>query len=218
MLFQFLISSQRTLNWSDSVWRIYENSRIVFDLIERDLQGCIVSSVPGSQIPFRIGDPGKPVDGVYDASLHMCFVSSTEPPDITSNSRLCEISYRYHDSETTTPIAGNRPYTLYRQIIGDNDALTDWDFYKSDTWYNNDDVGTSSSYQKVVAGIRNFKMQFYFDGTTPIDPTGGIDTTIKPTSVRVNFDLFDESLIDAPAAIQAKTLRGFYKDIDLRKF
>ena len=214
MLFQFLISSQRTLNWSDSMWRIYENSRIVFDLVERDLQACVVSSSSNSRIPFYIGDPAEPSDP--DDAMYMCFVASTEPPDTNAKSRLCEISYRFHDSETAAVI-GNRAYTLYRQIISDSDADADWDFYSSDTWYDNDDANTSSSYQKVVAGIKNFSVDFYFDGPNPIDPTGGIDTTVKPTSVRISFDLFDESLIDAPAAVQEQTLRGFYKDIDLKK-
>ena len=55
MLFQFLISSQRTLNWSDSMWRIYENSRVVFDLLERDLQASVVSAKAGQDNSFLHG-------------------------------------------------------------------------------------------------------------------------------------------------------------------
>ena len=214
MLLQFLISSQRTLDWSDRMWRIYENSRIVFDLVERDLQACVTSSTPDDEIPFYIGAPD-----VTDTNkaLHMCFVASIVPPNDNATSRLCEISYRFHES-TAPEIAGNSSLTLYRRIITNVDG-PDWNFQSSPTWYTNDDVNTDGDYQKVVGGIRNFSVQFFYDAATAITvPTGGIDTTVKPTSVRITFDLFDESLSDAPAAVQAKTLRGFYKDIDLKKF
>ena len=216
MLLQFLVSSQRTLDWSDRMWRIYENSRIVFDLIERDLQASLTSDTAGDEIEFYMGDPD--VSNPDDA-VHMCFVASTEPPNDASTSRLCEISYRFHESGTLA-VAGNREYTLYRRIISSADG-PDWDFNNtSDTWYVNDDITTGQEYQKVVTGIRNFSVQFFYDDATNAFsvPTGGHDTTVKPTSVRITFDLFDESLIDAPAAVQAKTLRGFYKDVDLKKF
>ena len=56
MMFRFVISAQKVLDLSDSTWGIYENSRIVFDLIERDLQSAVASSIGGEEIPFYTGD------------------------------------------------------------------------------------------------------------------------------------------------------------------
>ena len=54
MMFRFVISAQRMLDISDSTWGIYENSRVVFDLIERDLQSAVASSIGGDEISFYI--------------------------------------------------------------------------------------------------------------------------------------------------------------------
>ena len=214
MLLQFLLSSQKTLDWRDSMWRIYENSRIVFDLIERDLQACVTSSTSGNEIEFYMGDPD--IDDP-DNAVNMCFVASTEPPNTNATSKLCEISYRFHQS-SSLGVAGNREYTLYRRIISNADG-PDWDLYDTDSpWYINDDINTAQEFQKVVTGIKNFSIKFDVDGNEYGVPVGGTDTTVKPTSVHISFDLFDESLIDAPMSIQAKTLRSFTKTVDLQKF
>ena len=213
MLFQFLISSQRTLNWSDSMWRIYENSRVIFDLIEQDLQACVTSSLPGEEIPFFMGDEETGI--TWGDALKIAVVSSTNPPDIDATSKLCEISYRYH-SDISSIIGENQPYVLYRKIV--SNANEDWDYLTSDTWYDNDHPN-SPDFQKVVGGVKNFEIKYFYNSETEYDvPDGGTDTSVKPTSIRIMFDLFDENLTDASESVQNQTKRGFYKEIDLRKF
>ena len=236
MLFQFLISSQRTLNWSDSMWRVYENSRVIFDLIEKDLQASVTSSIPGDEIPFFMGIATTTPEESADNDLRLSFVSSTTPADTKATSKLCEISYLYHEGTSLGP----EPNVLYRQIVSNKDA--DWDFETGTStdpdWFKNDDPLSESEFQKVVGGVKDFSIQYFFNSDIPYtvvgeingagDPapfTPGVDdidmgdvTTARPSRIIVTFDLFDENLQDAPVSKQDQTRRGFYKEIDLRKF
>ncbi len=128
MMFRFVLSSQRTLDLNDSIWGIYENSRIVFDLIEHDVQSAVASSIAGQQIGFYVGNPSLNGDddaNDKDDAIHLCFVSSTEPTD-AATSRLCEINYNHHVDKTAT--SNSKPYVLYRKLTCEDDN-TFWDFY-----------------------------------------------------------------------------------------
>lgn len=201
------------------MWRIYENSRVVFDLLERDLQASVVSSKAGQKIPFFMGAP-DPND--QDNAIQLSFIASIDPPDSNATSRLCEITYRFHeDSNLTNPAlvdSDNLKYTLYRQVVHNGPSTSgDWDFDTNPAWYQNNGLG--SQFYKVVDGIQNLSIDFFFNSPVAHSvPAGGEVITNKPTSVRVTFDLYDAGLEDAPDAIKNQTLRGFYKDIDLKKF
>ena len=165
---------------------------------------------------------GSPDPNDQDNAIQLSFVASIDPPDSNATSRLCEITYRFHeDSNLANPAdidSDNQKYTLYRQVVHNGPSTRgDWDYDNNLNWYLNN--GLESKFYKVVDGIQNLSIDFFFNSATAYSvPAGGEVTFEKPTSVRVTFDLYDAGLNDAPDAIKNQTLRGFYKDIDLKKF
>ncbi len=214
MMFKFVLSSQRTLDLNDSIWGIYENSRIVFDLIEHDLQSAVASSISGQEIGFYVGNPslnGNDVANDKDDAIHLCVVSSTEPTD-AAMSRLCEINYNHHVDESAT--SDSKPYVLYRKLTCEDDS-TYWDFYGLTTnWHINAIASTNpngiwNGYQRVVGGVKSFSIKCFDDTDTVI--TAGTVVTTLPVRIEVNIDLFDPDLVDAPEIVQLKTQKSYTK-------
>ncbi len=207
MMFRFVVASQKTLDWSDKVWRLYENSRVVFDLVERDFQSSVTSSIPNQQIAFYIGDP----DAVSDPSdtlfgLYLCFVASLEPDD-DATSRLMEVSYKFHTDTDET-----KPFTLVRKLVDDTD--TDWNFFGNPPdWY----INSTDGYETVVAGMDSLSMKFYSAESAGVELIKGQVLSEKPTRIEITISLFDESLINVPETVRnelkVQTARQFTKII-----
>ncbi len=215
MMFKFVLSSQQALDLSDSIWGIYENSRIVFDLIEHDMQSAVVSSIAGQEIGFYAGNPGLDADGVAndeDDAVHICLVSSTEPTKIAT-SRLCEINYNHHNDTTAT--SDSKPHVLYRKITCQGDTNGFWDFYGlTNNWHVNALAGTDpdgyyTGYERVVGGVKRFSIKCYDSSGTLI--TAGSTVTVMPVRIDVTIDLYDPDLEDAPESVQLKTQKSFTK-------
>lgn len=207
LLFQFLVATQQTWALSESSSRIYENSRVAFDLIERDLLTAVTSRLPAQEIGIYIGDP-TPNDAAN--SLHTCFVSSREPVD-SANARLVEISYEHH-IDPDTPASR---YVLQRKLTTADDAAN-WDFYgRPADWHKNEKVPVVGTFERVVGGLASFSMEFYDDNDTVI--AADTDTIVRPGRVVINMELFDEFLIDAPPAARRATQRAFTKVLFLNQ-
>lgn len=199
LLFQYLVATQQAFSLSDSTSRIYENSRVAFEVIERDLTTMVTSHYPGEAIGYYVGNP-DPLDATN--CLDACLVCSREPLDDASN-RLAEISYQHHND----PREPDTRWILGRQMVSSNDSVN-WDFFNlPGNWYRN---GTEQNrFQKVIGGVSAFGLIFYDSADNMI--TLGSDTTTSPSRVVINLSLFDERLANSPEVVRAKTERSFSK-------
>jgi prepilin-type N-terminal cleavage/methylation domain-containing protein len=201
LLVQFVILTQRVWLLSQQRTRVYENSRAVFEIVERDFQTISVSNEPGRLVKLYIGTP---IAANAAKSRHCCIVSIQDPhPDALT--RLVEISYKHH-------IDGDEPsemYTLRRQVVSENDPAN-WNCVNpSGTWYLNENTSPNRANFEVVArGVESFSMAFYDAGSNLM--TAGVHG-LAPVRIVVNVTLFDESLIDLPQSERFKTQRSFTK-------
>ncbi len=206
LMFQFVMASQKSLEWSDSTWRVYENSRIIFDLIERDCQAMVSSNLNGQQIGYYIGEPAAITDTTdYLYGLYLCFVGSAEPDD-NATSRLCEISYKHYE-KSTDPY----PFEFRRQLITDSDS-SNWNFYGQPVnWFvnNNAPFPTISEYQKVAGGIKSLTITCLDQNLNPM--TTGESYITLPLRIQVVIVIFDENYKDAPLERRNQTERSFTK-------
>lgn len=201
MLMMFMISMQKTWVLSDSTSRIYHNSRVVFDILEADLKTMVASSSADAEIGFYLGDPGGADD------LYLTLVSATQSYDSNATCRMIEISYRFSDT-------GNDAFILRRQEVC-NTHEQNWNFYnRPANWYRNDVIDSGDpreppEFEAVIGGIKSFNVQFYDSSDNRIPD--GTDSTVMPSRVVVNLELFNEALTDAPEAVRFQTQRAFSK-------
>ena len=203
-LLRSLVASQKIWSLTDGVSRIYENSRVTFDLLENDLTAMTTSTVAGAEIGCYIGTQSPTT---ADDSLLFCVVSSTEP-DNESASRLCEISYRFHRDEGSQ--SAIKPYTLVRQLITEVDT-ENWDFLnRPDEWYlNNNEPSAYNDFETVIRGVDSVEVRFYDSEDNQM--SGNRSTTTRPNKVVLDLILFDETMIGAPEAKRHQTRRAFTK-------
>lgn len=210
LLLQFLASTQQLWRINRTNIRIYENSRVAFEVVERDMRSVMTSEITDKQVGFYI-------NSAYDSSsastsLVCTFVSSVEHFD-TADSRLCEVSYKFHTDQgatrsTLTPSA----YDFARQMTCDNDA-DNWNFTgRPGTWYINNasSSGGPASFEEVISGVESMEFKFYDEDDSAVAVDGQGNMTI-PYRVEVNMVLFDESMANAPAAVRYSTRRSFTK-------
>ncbi|MCJ8329350.1 MAG: hypothetical protein HRT89_09025 [Lentisphaeria bacterium] len=183
MLLQVFNSLQSAWKIQYSKSKVFENSRIVFDVLEKDIQSIVTCNLVDREIGLRVGGD-QTSQGDSTNKFIVCFVSSIDPDD-SAVSRLCEISYRF-----TTDQTYDDRNLLQRQIVSQADA-TYWDFFTlPENWWNND--ASSQPWETVAAGVDSFRI-FLFDSTgTPI-PSG--DSIIQPVQAIVNVTLYDDSLM-----------------------
>lgn len=202
MLFQFLLAAQRLWSRSEGDTRIYETSRVVFDVLERDIRASITSVIPDKQIGFYLNDPTT-TSPSYLHGLEFCIVSSNDPPD-AADSKLCEVSYKYFGAGEADP------YTLKRQVVADNDPAN-WDFCgRPANWYMNNNASPNlAAYETLADGVLSFSMKCYSrdDVELPLNA----DYLAIPNRVEIQLTLCDPNLINAPATVRFKTQRSFTK-------
>lgn len=216
LLLQFLAGTQQLWKINRTNIRIYENSRVAFEIIERDMRSCMTSEIQDKEIGFWINANHDPTDTSKSA---LCtFVSSVEHHE-EANSRLCEVSYKFHtvtSAATTTLVPP--AYTFARQMTCDTDT-DNWNFTgRPANWMvnNNADDGTDATisnpqtFEEVINGIESFDIKYYDETDSLITPDASGDMTI-PYRVEVNLVLFDESLTNQPAVVRFKSRRSFTK-------
>ena len=213
MLLETMSALQKTWSLTRSTARIYENSRLVFELLERDLRSSITSTIADKNIGFYIGDPE-----VTDASdcLVMTFVSAGEPSDAAS-SRLREISYRFH-TDVANQTSSNPAFVFQRQVTSDN-LEKNWDFTgRPDNWHLNTIVDAASAseeaepaaFQPVVEGVASLDVVCY-DADNTVIPAD-TDTLSVPHRIEITIQLFDEKIADdMPESVRFQKQRAFTK-------
>ena len=133
-IFQFINAAETAWSQTGSNTRVYENARVAFDLISRDLKSAIASDIPGREIPF--------------STSPVAFVSAT---NLTGNSntksKLCEIRYNLNSN------------TLKRQCVNDQNA--GWDFYgkTGSSW-----IPPGTGGDEIIKGVDDFNMTAHWNG------------------------------------------------------
>jgi hypothetical protein len=201
MLLRLVSAAQQCWELCESRSRIYENSRVLFDVLERDFRSAVSSTIPDKQIGFYVGDPFG-ASGML-RGLHACFVASSDPP-VMGDSRLCEVSYRWDPEDP------DHPYVLRRQAVSDRDA-SNWDFTgRPNGWYlnnvSNDDL---AAFETVVDGVLEFTISCYDSANLALP--ANLDSLQIPNRVEVRAVLCDPYLVDAPSAVRFRTQRSFTK-------
>ncbi len=203
LLVQFLLMAQRRWAANSANTRMFENSRLVFELLEHDLRAAIASGVPSHQIGFHVGNPVTTDAG---NCLYLCVVSSTDPHQ-DAKCHLSEISYRFHlDQATATPLTP--PFVLARQVVSDNDAAN-WDFPgRPANWWQNDHASADlAEYEPVISGVASFTVLCYDRDERLIVP--GTDLLELPNRVEISLELFDEAYRNAPVDVRFQHTRAF---------
>ena len=211
MLFSFLASAQRAWAFTETNTRIYENARILFEVVGRDLQSAVASAESGQEIPFYVSNSFDP--DVW-SDKHICtFVSAVgEPADATT--RLCKVYYDYYRGAPGNPAAR---YQFRRAVVGNRTSSgwnADWDFY-GETDLDEDWHTDGFTPQTVITGISDLKLDF-------LGVSAGVAENRLPRAVRVTVTLFDPKLynsnanVEIPDVVREKTERSFTKMIFLR--
>ncbi len=216
MMLYILATSQKNWKHQEGRTKLYNNSRIVFDLLERDIRSMVVSDVDGRKIGFHVYDHDS-----TDALKRniACFVASTEPAT-GSTSRLCEIKYRFHSQQNQSD-----RFLLQRQQVSSVNSA-DWDFFNvpltaGSEWYLNNSL-SSPEFENVVGGVKRFSIQFYVQDPDTgslilVDETNTDQyATTQPIQVIVNMELFEEEFSGSefdndPNLTRERRLRGFTK-------
>jgi type II secretory pathway pseudopilin PulG len=208
-LFHFITRSQQLWNASDRNARIYENARIFFDLLGRDLTGAIVSKDAERTISFWVGDLGT-ADVQQNKEDFLAFATMSAGGDGSRGANLWEIHYRWGDNSSGVPKSDR--CRVWRAAVNSSDT-TNWDFYGDDTihW-----TTTTGNFQAVIDGVENIEILCRkADGT---DWTPGTQGQELPAAIRVKLTLVDEQTIHdlsenvIPAAIATKRLDASRRD------
>jgi len=215
MLFQFFSSAQRAWSAMETNTRIYENARIVLEVITRDLQSAVASNEDGRKIPFYVGP-----DGAGGVGNQIGFISRVEGNnDVQAD--LCEIVYSW----TNVVGSPNYQYQFRRSRVCDRNSggavNNAWDFYnKTDASW----VTTGLTPQQVIPGVLALSFTCVYSLPNPYTSTNPttnyiIDANraipVLPKAVLVNLTLCDEKLLNAPAQLRDRSKRTFTKMIYL---
>ena len=204
MVFAMLASAQKAWSAVDRNIRIYENARVLMDVITRDLQAAVASDSTGQEIPFCVFDPDSSDD-------KLAFVASAHAGD-NAEARLCEIQYSHATSGAHSDVF-RRSITPDHTSGGEN---ADWNFYNfvddpggRETWWTD-----RENFHRVIEGVEDITFACYDDAGAMTNYAVSEDHL--PSIVRVTFTLYDPNLADAPTVVRERTLRSFSKIIFLR--
>ncbi len=179
VMFQLLSGAQRAWELVARNTEVYENARIVFDVISRDLESAVAwkDDIQGKDLVFRQANPA--LVSPY-ASPDLCFVSEN---DVTESAAgILEIAYR-HD-----PVN----HLFERAMLDASDS--DWNPYRSGSeraavatffnWVAPEKKGP------VIEGV--LAMSFVCLDTSFVpQPWDGLLETSIPTVVQVKLKLID---------------------------
>lgn len=197
LLLQFLLATERAWSLNQASQEIIENQRIALELIERDLNSAVTSSLPGQEIGFYIPDP--------DDDGFSCYFVSSSSMNESANYRLCEISYRVKDRR------------LQRQLITSREA--DWDFFADDTVVDPPWVESSiDTYETLLDdGVTELQIHFYETGNDT-QPMAAGTTFQLPSRAEVTLVLHDASLGMISEEKRLTSQQSFTRVIYLNKF
>ncbi len=196
VMFQFIGSAQRAWTASNATTEVYQNARILFDVLARDLQGSVARAddVQGQHLKFeRVGEG------------ELAFVSAIEE----GNGRLAEVAYSFVNNEV------QRAFTI------DTPGVT-WNPYGDRSNYSTLAGATGASTGTVVDGVLAATFTCFDADYSPTAWSGDIETSL-PTAVNLKVTLMDAksmvryNLLSGAAKTQWETerARSFSKTIFL---
>ena len=97
MLMQMVFQTQRLWRLNNATNRMFEQSRLVFDVVEHDLRSAYSSNITGKTTGFYIGAP-NPANALQGRLI--VFVSTSDPHQEAACD-LCEVSYWFHTDQGT---------------------------------------------------------------------------------------------------------------------
>jgi type II secretory pathway pseudopilin PulG len=200
VLFRFIDIAQKA--WTDSSNRsmVYENARLAFDLIARDLQSSYYSE---DAIPFwHKADTGASWNENRNESLS--FISTTNtPPYDNCDSKFYEVKYQLYYATSHTD--SNEGW-LMRSVTGDHidpadggGANSKWNYLENfnvsygtaSSAFTGDDA-SSDSYSGVIPYVVDLSFVcLRRDGTEITADATGINSTDFPSSVIASITLMD---------------------------
>ena len=206
-LLLFFDSAQKAWVQTSHRGAIYENTRVAFDLIERDIVSVFYEQ---DRIPFWH-------KGVTDATWGnnrnemLCFVSNTNtPPNGNCISKLCEIKYQLHypTDFNDADIGWLMRSATGDHLVADIDhpdgvANTKWNFYDNflvgmsgtgKTFTANTD--SSDAFARVIPYVTNVIFTCYkLDGSeiTPDTNSSSSSCTGFPYAVRVDISMMSRN-------------------------
>lgn len=200
LLFMYIDAAQRA--WTDSSNRgmVYENARIAFDLLARDIQSAYYSR---EVTPFW---HKAATDSSWGANRNesLAFISTTNvPPFDNCESKLCEIKYQlYYASSHADTSSG----WLMRSVTGDHvDPTLGGGLNSKWNYHSNFDVGLTGASKAFTGnddsgdpyfGVIPYVTALSFkclkrDGTEITPDSSGTSVTEFPTSIAVSMTLMD---------------------------
>ncbi len=183
------------------IWRktqqnteLYEQARLIMDIVTRDLQGMRANDLPGDDINFTL-DPSE-MPNPANTTWLMAFVTTSGIGAMDGDTDpMMEVGYYY------TVDADGADTRLWRAMTPIS-ADASWDFHNThaSTWANSWD-GTKTAL--LATGIHTISMAAYdSDGNSINDATD--DTNTLPARVTLNLEL--TSGTDASIRHFAKTV------------
>ena len=166
MLFQFFGSAQKAWSSTEANAEVFENARVIFDIVQRDLQGAVarLNDIPDQNIAFNWASTPS-------SDAHLWLVSAG-----ADDGSLNEVGYQW----TTTGTAD--AYTLRRASVD----VT----HGADPYVARRDPPGATGYQPVADGVINFVLS-----CSPISYTAGEKPTL-PDAVMVQMTLLDKKSFD----------------------
>ena len=200
MMLYIVSTAQKSFKLQEARTAMFQKSRMVFDLIERDVRSMVTNDYEDNEVGFHVFDH-DPAD--LSKKTLLTFVSSGDPDD-TARSRLAEVSYSFHNS---TSDLDNR-FLIKRQLVTEAHG-EDWNFCKSPSGWAANDSTDSPDFETVIGGVNKISITFIQDGGGTADPG---TYTEQPIRVIVNLELFDEALSGSEFDTTRNTfVRGFTK-------
>jgi hypothetical protein len=197
LLFRFIVQAQKLWQLDETNARIYQNSRTIFNIVGRDLQGMATSDIAGREIYYTTSS----------ASTNRGAWVTTSGVGVADSdfSKLVEVGYS---------VTGN---SLERYMTSSGSVASPevkWNFFNTlpATWGGSSSWGSST---ELASGVESFTITFY---DSSMSKTTG-DGKTKPAMALIEMELFDPDAIVGSTVIateKERTMRKMSKMIFLR--
>ena len=195
VLFKFFANVQDAWTQSMNTTELYENGRVVLDVITRDLQASIAKAddIPGQDILFCQPDASS-----------LWFITASDPSS-EAHSSLMEVGYRLNDRQ------------FERAFVDDSD--TEWNVYGA-----RDDAHDQGGYQRVIPGVISQEFICYDSSTDDVRTPGDASMeTALPSMISVvlklmdskSFKLWERLPTEKQLELEKKASRTFRKTVYL---
>ncbi len=194
VLFRFFANVQSAWTLSMNTTDLYENSRVVLDVITRDLQSAVARAddIPGQHIRFHQPAPDQ-----------LWFITAGEPTP-AAHSSLMEVGYRLNDN------------CFERAFV--DDSNTNWNVYGA-----RDDADDQDGYHRVVDAVLAETFTCFDEQMVSYVPNTLTTETQLPAVISVTLVLMDSKSFKLwerlPTAqrpdLERKAARTFRKTIYL---